>query len=200
MEPMEREDSSTYVNQQPQKTEVHEEPRPVTPAEPPKKKKGKAALILSLLLLLALLAVAAFAWLWYQKSGEVDNVRADLSSTRNKVAQLESAAKAEAALDESDAVTTDTANGDSEAAVKAALAYMQAPVEPLSNLEARVEYLKDGFAKVVVTNGSAGSGAPAFSVTMKESNEDWIVFSAAEGPVADMNELMEVYGIPREAF
>lgn len=200
MEPIEREDSSTYVNQQPERTEVREEPRPVTPAEPPKKKKGKAALILTLLFLLALAIAAAMGWLWYQQNGQIDELRSDLAVARNDVQRLESAAKAEASLDESASVTTDTANSDSAAAVKAALAYMQAPVRPLSNLAAEVEYLEDGFAKVVVTSGSTGSDAPTFSVTMKESNEDWIVLSAAEGPVADMNELMETYGIPREAF
>ena len=194
MEPMEREDSSTYVNQQPQKTEVHEEPRPVTPAEPPKKKKGKAALILSLLLLLALLAAAAFAWLWYQKSGEVDNVRADLSSTRNKVAQLESAAKAEAALDEP-SVTTDTKDDDSDAAVKAALAYEKAPVSAQNTtVELTLAKTSGNFARV-----ESQSTDGTKKMYLKKSNDVWVVIVPLS-LVAPSQQTIQQYGIPAEVM
>lgn len=197
MEPMEREDSSTYVNQQPQKTEVHEEPRPVTPAEPPKKKKGKAALILSLLLLLALLAVAAFAWLWYQKSGEVDNVRADLASTRNKVAQLESAAKAEASLDDTDSVTTNTTDSDSDAIIKDAISYSEARtgnrgfIDEPTTREAEIAKQTSEFAKVTVTSAESEGTETVF---LKKTETGWVVIGDGTEDVAMLE---SGFGLPK---
>lgn len=211
MDQFEREDSSKYAQpsrQEPFEPAKQEESAVQPPVqEPAKPKKSKAPLILAVLLVLALLGMAVFGWLWYQQNGEVDSVRSDLSTARNKIAQLESAAEANSAIDEESDVTTDTKDADSEAVVKAALAYMLAPVQPLgsNSREAKVEYLEDGFAKVIVTTSDVSpSGTSAsklsFALTMKESNDDWIVLSAAEGPVANMDELMKEYGIPREAF
>ncbi len=210
MDPNDREDSSRYVNEPRQSASEQPGSPAVAPAlaPEPKRKKSRAALILTLLLLLALLGAATFGWLWYQQSGRVDKLEADLSVARNNLASLESAAEAEEKTKENTSIVTETESTDSEAVVKAALAYTEAPLRPLGDQrEAKVEYLKNGFAKVIVTSTTAetNSGGTsvakiAFALTLKESNDDWIVLSAAEGPVADMDELMKTYGIPREAF
>ena len=190
MEPMEREDSSTYVNQQPTRPEAHEEPRPVTPAEPPKKKKGKAALVLSLLLVLALGVAAAMAWLWYQQNGQIDELRSDLAVARNDVQRLESAAKAEAELNETDSVTTDTEDGDSEAIVKAALAYAKAPVNP-GQVTATLANTVDNFAYVNI--GTEGSG---YYVILKNVDDVWVPILSGNGEPTQ--EQKNQYGVPEE--
>lgn len=195
MEPMEREDSSTYVNQQPARPEAHEEPRPVTPVEPPKKKKGKAALILSLLLVLALGAAAAMAWLWYQQNGQIDELRSDLAVARNDVQRLESAAKAEAELDEAGSVTTDTTNADSDAVVKAALAYEKAAVSAQnSTIELTLAKMSGDFARV-----ESQSADGTEKMYLKKSNDQWVVIVPLS-LVAPSQQTIQQYGIPTDVM
>lgn len=210
MEQFDRENSANYVSRpaQPEQSEETSTPTSAQPSKPQKPKKSKAPLVLTLLLLLALATAGVFGWLWYQQNREVNNVRSDLSMAKNKISQLESAAKADAELQEGTSnMTTDTSDAESDAVVKAALAYMTAPVDPVgdNSREAKVEYLKGDFAKVVVKTsdvspGGMGASVLSFALTMKKSSNDWIVLSAAEGPVSNMDELMKEYGIPREAF
>lgn len=185
MEPMEREDSSKYVSQQPETREVHEEPQPVTPAEPPKKKKGKAALILTLLLLLALAIAAAMGWLWYQQNGQIDELRSDLAVARNDVQRLESAAKAEANLDEPDSMTTDAADSESEAMIEAALTYEKAKVSSASAaLEGALEKQSGDFARVAVSAPSQGPGAVV--IYLKKVQSNWVVIGDSTDEFADL--------------
>jgi uncharacterized protein HemX len=191
MEPMEREDSSTYVNQDSKKPEVHEEPRPVMPVEePPKKKKGKAAAILALLLVLALAGVAAMTWLWYQQNGQLDDVRSDLAVARNDVQRLESAAKAEDMLDESDSVTTDTKDNKSDAIVKAALAFANAPVDA-GQVKATIGKQIDEFAYVNIA--TEGSG---YYVILKSVDDMWVPILSGNGD--QTKEMLDTYGVPAE--
>lgn len=191
MEPMEREDSSTYVTQGSANPEAREEPRPVTPAEPPKKKKGKAALVLTLLLLLAIAGAAALGWLWYQQNGEIDDLRSDLSVARNDVQRLESAAKAEADLEDSDAVTTDTSDSQSEDIVKAALAFANAPVKP-GDVKATIGKQVGEFAYVNVA-ATQGSG---YYVILKNVNDVWVPILSGNGD--QTQETLDTYGVPAE--
>lgn len=198
MEQFDRENSSNYVQQtnptddRPAVEEHTPAPTPVQPVEPPKPRRSKAPLVLTLLLLLALLGAAAFGWLWYQRNGRVDNLEADLSSARNKITQLESTAKAEAALKD-DSVTTDTTSSESEAAIKEALAYAQANVNTAnSKLTTQVMYIKDGFANVSV---SPSQGVGGTGMILKQVEDQWVVvFSGQDNPP---QEVVDMYGIPK---
>lgn len=205
MDQFEREDSSNYG--EPQQSQPFEPTRDEPPVQPPvpepaKPKKSKAPLVLAVLLVLALVGVGALGWMWYTADAAVASYKSDIVAAEGRANDLRTqleAAKKETTDD--DSVTTDTSDSDSETVIKTAIAYRKAPVSALTGTyEGKVEYLKNGFAKVVVTNGPAGSGAPSFAVTLKKSGDVWLVLSAAEGPVADMDELMTTYGIPREAF
>ena len=210
MNPNEREDSSKYVNQRDEAAAVRSieaESTAASAAAAPTHKKSKAPLVLGLLLVMALIAAVVLGWLWYQQDAKASKLESDLSSARSQVKQLQASRVDSEAADEPTDISTDTASSDSDAVVKAALAYMQAPVNPVggNSKEAEVAYLEGDFAKVIVTTTDVSPSGQSvsklsFSVTLKQSNDDWIVLSAAEGPVADMNELMEKYGIPREAF
>lgn len=190
MEPMEREDSSTYVNQEPAKPETHEEPRPVTPSEPPKKKSGKAVAILTLLFVLTLAGAGIMTWLWYQQNGQLDDVRSDLAVARNDVQRLESAAKAEDAMDESDSVTTDTSDNDSEAIVKAALAFANAPVNA-GQVKATISKQVKEFAYVNIA--TQGSG---YYVILKNVDNMWVPILSGNGE--QTQERLDTYGVPAE--
>lgn len=202
MNPNEREDSSTYVDRSAEEPKWQRDETPVvTQPAPREPKKSRAARVLAFLLVLALIGAAALAYLWYQENARADAATADLRKADAQITQLKQAVAAEDTdMDSDTTVEVDTTDSESEAVIKAALAYMQAPVQPLGNQNAKIEYLQDGFAKVVVTTGDPGMGGPTFALTLKESDGDWIVLSAAEGPVADMDQLMSMYGIPREAF
>lgn len=187
MEPLEREDSSTYVNRPQEQSQA---PQPVQQVEPPRQKKSRTTGVLALLLLLAIIAAAALGWLWYQQSGRVDNLESDLSQARNNVTRLESSAKAEAAID--DSVTTDTDSTSSDAIIEAALAYAQAPSESKSvKYETKIVYNKDGFARVTVSSG-AGSG---FTELLKYVNDQWVVIVAGQNEPSSDD--IKTYGIPQ---
>jgi len=194
MEPMEREDSSTYVNQEPAKPETHEEPRPVTPSEPPKKKSGKAVAILTLLFVLALAGAGIMTWLWYQQNGQLDDVRSDLAVARNDVQRLESAANAEDAMDESDSVTTDTSDNDSEAIVKAALAFAKAPANP-GEVKATIVKRIENFAYVNLIPAQS-SGAFGGYVILKNVDDVWVPILSGNGEQSQ--ERLDSYGVPAE--
>ena len=195
MDPSEREDSSTYKQQSADTTRLAEAPqRPVVVADRPK--KSKTPLILSLLLVLALATAAAVGWLWYQQNGRVSDLEADLSKSRNNVARLESAAKAEDATDDSSDVTTDTDDSSSDAIVKASLAYAQADVNNSDlKLTSQIMYNKGDFANVSigVEGGAGGTG-----LILKEVNDQWVVvFSGQDNPPQTV---IDRYGIPKEAL
>ena len=196
MEQFDREDSSNYAEpSRPVATEPVKEEVPVQPPAQqfPKQKKSKAPLILMLLLLLSLAAATVFGWMWYQQSGELDSVRTDLSSQRNKVAQLESAAKAEAALEDEDAVSTDTKDAGSATIVETALAYENAQLKPLTGVKAEIAYNKGDFAKVNITSSTTG-----YYQVLKRTNEIWVVIGSGNGELSQ--ETIDRYGIPAEAL
>lgn len=192
MEQFDRENSASYVNQ-PARTEEAPAPAPVQPTQPQKPRKSKVPLVLTLLLILALVAAAALGWLWYQQSGRVSGLESDLSSTRTKVATLEASAAANAKLSDDNAVTMDTNNSDSDAAVKAALAYAKADINAAnSKLTSQVMYIKDGFANVAV-NPSEGVGG--VGMILKRVGDQWVVvFSGQDNPP---QEVISKYGIPK---
>jgi uncharacterized protein HemX len=187
----EREDSSNYT--EPERPSVAEPVRdePVQPPvqQAPKPKKSKAPLVLTLLLLLALVAAATFGWMWFQQSGRVDNLEADLSKARNDVSRLETAAKAEDSLKD-ETVTTDTEDSDSEALIKTAIAYASAEVG-VSNVQATLKKQSGDFAIVTIKTSNTSSGQ-----FLKKSNDQWVVIWASEVGISD--EAIEKYGIPKE--
>lgn len=205
MDQFDREDSSNYTSSQPRSTP----PEPVTepaaerptfaPVQPQKTKKSKAPLILSLLLLLALAGAAVFGWMWYQQSGELDNVRTDLSSQRNKVSQLESQIKAKQAIKEdTSGIVTDTDSTGSDTIIEKAIEYSSARtgnqgfVNGTTSREGKIAKQTTEFAKVTV---SSPSGPGTETVYLKATSEDkWVVIGDG---TEDIAQLENGFGLPK---
>lgn len=194
MDPLEREDSSTYVSDRPVQPvgPVPERPAEQPPRQSePTKKKSKTTAVLAGLLALALIAAAVLGWLWYQESARADAAEADLATTKKNFSELtksvnESQTKAE------DSTTVDTSDSDSEAIVETALAYEMAQAKPLSGVKAVVSYNKDDFAKVNIT-----STTTSHYQILKKSNDQWVVIASGNGPLPE--ETITQYGIPQDA-
>lgn len=199
MEQFDRENSSNYVKrpEQPgERTDVSEPvlaSAPVAPVSPQKPKRSSAALVLSLLLILALLAVAALAWLWYQQSGEIDNVRTDLSASRNKVSQLESDLKAQKAIaadTKEDAVTKPVSDKDQLIAL--AKAYDKAQASGSSAIKITVAKLQLPFARVDVSAQVGGAAC-----VYKKVDGLWLWLYCAQGGSEDTMRMDALYGVPK---
>ena len=202
MNPNDREDSSKYVNQNNEDAAVRSieaESTAASAARAPKPKKSKAPVVLGMLLVVALVAAAVLGWLWYQQRGEVDSVRADLSSARDKVAQLESAEEAETTPKEDEStVTTDTTGDESEEIITQALKYSTArtgnrmyPDDP-STRQGVIDKQDAEFAKVTVT--ASGTPSPsAETIYLKKANDSWIVIGDDS---EDIEQLEIRFGLP----
>ncbi len=200
MDQFEREDSSTYSEPgRPVATEPVKEETPVQPPvqEFPKEKKSKAPLVLSVLLILALAGAGVLGWLWYQQNGEVDNVRADLASAKNKISQLESTAAADAKLDDSSDITTDTSSSSSDTILEKAIEYSAARtgnqgfVNGTSSREGKIDKQTDTFAKVTV---SSPTSPGTETIYLKSAKDSWIVIGDG---TEELSTLESGFGLPK---
>ncbi|MBC7512127.1 hypothetical protein H7142_00485 [Candidatus Saccharibacteria bacterium] len=200
MEQFDREDTSRYNTSQPEQP-AFERPQPVAPASQsePKKKKNKAPLVLTVLLLLALLGAGVLGWMWYQQNGQVENLESDLSSARNNVSQLESAAKADAvAKDEiKSKFTTETSSSASEDLIKEAIAFSTAKVANrgypanATDLEASIDKETAEFARVQVGSAAAGPGVDI--VYFKKISDGWQLLGSDN---SNIDRFSQTFGLP----
>ncbi len=193
MDQFDREDSSKYSDRQNQPAPVEQQPvQPVAPA--PKQKKSKAALILSLLLFLALLAAASIGWLWYQQSGRVDNLEADLSVARNNLASLESAAKAESNLDDQPtAIAEEEVKTDQEMLLETAQAYTDGLIasERDSSTKFDIAKFQLPFARVNISTKGAGS-----MCIYKLVDETWLRLYCGQADTEESLNYDRIYAVP----
>ena len=201
MDQFDREDSSKYTassNQQ-QFEPARQEPAPVPVQQPVKPRKSKAPLVLSLLLIVALLGLGAFGFLWYQQNGRVSDLEADLSSSRNKVTQLETAAKANEAIaeNEEEAVVTDTNSDSSDDILQKAIEYSalrtgnQGFVDGTSARQGKIDKQTTEFAKVTV---SSPTSAGTETIYLKSSDDGWVVIGDGSENVTTLE---NSFGLPK---
>ena len=186
-----RENTSRTI--EPEQTRSFEPPRDEQPVQPPvqelpKQKKSKTPLVLTLLLLLALAAAGMFGWMWYQQNGRVGDLEADLASSKNKVAQLESSANAESKLTDDMSQESD----DADDPVDVVLRYQSAMVAfESAKLEGKLGKQSGDFALVSVSS-SLGSGALGYY--LKKVDGAWVIIG--NGSVNE--DLTRDFGLPED--
>lgn len=177
---------------QPEQKLENQAVEPEAATKRPKKKKSTAVWVIVTVLLLVVLGVMSY--LLATAYADMQDKQDKLSASQEKVAELErKVSKANQENDKTTEIETDTSNPDSEAIVKAAVAYQRAQVGAEGKtFKVSVDKLELPFARANV-GAEEGGGAACF---FKKVDDIWLPLYCAQGESQETNQLMSRFGVP----
>ncbi len=165
-----------------------------TPDQAPKRKRANKNLMWAAVVLLLLVATGVMAYLLYGAQNEKNVTQNKLNSSQKQVSDLErKVAKVSSEKTDKTKIVTDTNNSDSEAIVKAGVAYARASVgSEKQPFEVTVGKVELPFARANV-GSKDGAGSMCF---FKKVDDIWLPLFCAQGDSPETEKLKTQFGVP----